>query len=98
MGTLFIRAGTPALCRAVGSAWIGKAVPDTGFNVPITSNNVSPGLRLVFGRPQYAFQMALQTASAREKQVNIMKQGGNWGTVLCNLIMASGARDSKNTS
>lgn len=68
-------------------------MPDTGFNAPITSNNVSPGLRLVFGRPQYAFQMALQTVSAREKQVNIMKQGGDWGTVLHNLIMVSDARD-----
>lgn len=56
---------------------------------------VSPGLRLVFRSPQYAFQMALQTASAREKQVNIMNQGGNWRTVLCNLIMISDARDSK---
>lgn len=94
MGTLII-ADTPALCRAVGSTWVGRSVPDTGFNVPITSNDVSPGLRLVFGRPQCAFQMALQTASAGEKQVRIMKQGGNRGTVLRNLIMVSDARELK---
>lgn len=73
-------------------------MPDTGLNVPVASKDVSPGLRLVFGRPQCAFQMALQTASVRENQVNIMKQGGNWGTVLHNLIMVSDSRDSKNTS
>jgi len=54
-----------------------------------------PGLRPVFKRPQYAFQMALQTMSAREKQVNIMIQGCNWRTIPHNLIMVSDARDSK---
>lgn len=34
MGTFFDMAGTPALCKAVRSAWIGRSVPDTGFNVP----------------------------------------------------------------
>jgi len=90
--------GTPPPCRAVRSTRVGRPVPDTGFYVPVTSNNISAGWRLEFARPQYAFQMAPQTASAREKQVNIMKQGGNWGTVLHNQIMVSDARNSKNTS
>ncbi|KAK2538148.1 hypothetical protein Q9966_005548 [Columba livia] len=87
MGTLII-ADTPALCRAVGSTWVGRSVPDTGFNVPITSNDVSPGLRLVFGRPQCAFQMALQTASAGEKQVLNLQRLISNGTIAPNYIVS----------
>lgn len=57
MATFFVVSGTPAPCRALGSACMGRSVPGSGFNVPITSNNVSPRLRLVFGKPQYVFQM-----------------------------------------
>lgn len=73
---------------------MGRSVPGSGFNVQ--ANKVSPGSRLVFGRPQCAFQMTLQMVSARRKQVNIMEQEGNWGTVECNSIMVSDARDPKN--
>lgn len=64
---------------------MGRSVPDSGFNVQ--ANNVSPGLRLLFGRPQCAFQITRQTVSARQNQVNTMKQEGNWGAVQHNLIM-----------
>lgn len=29
---------------------MGRSVPGSGFNVPVTSNNIFPGLRLVFRR------------------------------------------------
>lgn len=54
-----------------------------------------PYWRPVFRRPQYAFQMALQTTSAKVKQVNIMNQGGNWRFILYNLIIVSDEMDSK---
>lgn len=94
--SLFIMAGTPAHCSAIWGTWVDQCLilflmcP----SLPMMYL-VYPGLRLVFRSPQYTLQMALQTASAMEKQVNIMNQGGNWRTVLCTLIMISDARDSK---
>lgn len=75
---------------------MGRSVPGSGFNVQ--ANKVAPGLWLVFGRPECAFQMTLQMVSTRRKQVNIMEQEGNWGTVQCNSTMVSDAKDPKSIS
>lgn len=71
------------------SVWLGSDSVLCVFNVPVTfmMSLVSTSLRLVFWRPQYAFQMAVQTMSVSDLQVNIMNQKGNRGAATCNLNM-----------